>query len=39
MKTYGAEEIYLHHVPAGLPPGTHWMGGWVGTRADLEVTE
>jgi hypothetical protein len=21
------------HSPAALPPGTHWIGGWVGPRA------
>jgi hypothetical protein len=30
------------HVPAALPPkersaGTHWIGGWVGARADLDA--
>jgi hypothetical protein len=32
------------HAPAVLPPrksqpGTHWKGGWVGPRADLDATE
>ena len=31
------------HAPAGLPPqerpGTHWIGGWVGLRAGLDVCE
>jgi hypothetical protein len=31
-----------HHAPAALYPGertagTHWTGGWVGLRADLEA--
>jgi hypothetical protein len=30
------------HVPVALPPGkgapvTHWIGGWVGSRADLDA--
>jgi hypothetical protein len=25
------------HAPAALPPGTHWIGGWVGHRAVLET--
>jgi hypothetical protein len=30
------------HAPAALPPGkeppsTHWIGGWVGSRAILDV--
>jgi hypothetical protein len=30
------------HAPAALPPrernpGTHWIGGWVGTRAVLDA--
>jgi len=30
------------HAPVALPPkkeppGTHWIGGWVGPRADLKV--
>jgi hypothetical protein len=24
------------HAPADLPPGTHWIGGWVGPRAGLD---
>jgi hypothetical protein len=28
-----------HHAPAALPPGTHWIGGWVGPRAGLEDVE
>jgi hypothetical protein len=28
------------HTPTDLPPrktpGTHWIGGWVGPRADLD---
>jgi hypothetical protein len=32
------------HAPAALPtgetaPGTHWLGGWVGPIADLDVME
>jgi hypothetical protein len=32
------------HAPAALlprkePPGTHWMGGWVGPRASLDDVE
>jgi hypothetical protein len=32
------------HTPAALPPreetpGTHWIGGWVGTRAGLDDEE
>jgi hypothetical protein len=32
------------HTPAALPPGevgpgTHWIGGWVGPRAGLDVVE
>jgi hypothetical protein len=31
------------HAPAALPPGkrtgTHFIGGWVGSRADLDVCE
>jgi hypothetical protein len=31
------------HAPAALPPekshGTHWIGGWVGHRTGLEVSE
>jgi hypothetical protein len=32
------------HAPAALPPGketpvTHWLGGWVGTRADMDDVE
>jgi hypothetical protein len=31
-----------HHVPAALypeerTPGTHWIGGWVGPRAGLDI--
>jgi hypothetical protein len=34
-----------HHAPAALyprgkdppPPGTHWIGGWVGPRAGLDA--
>jgi hypothetical protein len=25
------------HDPAALPPGTHWIGGWVGPRAVLDA--
>jgi len=25
------------HVPAALPPGTRWIGGWVGPRSGLDV--
>jgi hypothetical protein len=24
------------HVPASLPPCTHWIGGWVGSRASQD---
>jgi hypothetical protein len=32
------------HAPAGLPPGeivpdTHWIRGWVGPKASLDVVE
>jgi hypothetical protein len=27
------------HVPAALPPGTHWIGGWVGPRVGLGAVE
>jgi hypothetical protein len=32
------------HPPAALPPeeigpGTHWIGGWAGPRAGLDVVE
>jgi hypothetical protein len=27
------------HVPAALPPGTHWIGGWVGPTAGLDAVE
>jgi len=32
------------HAPAALPPGkeppgTHWIGGWVGPRAVLDAVE
>jgi len=31
------------HVPAALPlgeiPGYHWIGGWVGLRAGLDVVD
>jgi hypothetical protein len=32
------------HAPAALPPGesapgTHWIGGWVGPRADVDAVE
>jgi hypothetical protein len=32
----------LLHAPAALPPresdaGTHWIGGWVGSRAVLDA--
>jgi len=31
-------EVRNHlHTPATLPPGTHWIGGWVGSRAGLDV--
>jgi hypothetical protein len=26
-------------TPEGRPPGTHWIGGWVGPRAGLDVME
>jgi len=26
-----------HFIPRKWPPGTHWTGSWVGTRADLEA--
>jgi hypothetical protein len=25
--------------PCSFTPGTHWIGGWVGPRADLDYTE
>jgi hypothetical protein len=25
------------HTPAALPPGTHWIGGWLGPRAVLDA--
>jgi hypothetical protein len=25
------------HAQAALPPGTHWIGGWAGTKAGLDV--
>jgi hypothetical protein len=33
-----------HHVPVDLPPeksphGTHWKGGWVILRIDLDAVE
>jgi hypothetical protein len=33
-----------HHSPAALPPGkvpsdTHWIGGWVGSRAGLDAKD
>jgi hypothetical protein len=27
------------HTPAALPPGTHWIGGWVGPRTGLDEVE
>jgi hypothetical protein len=27
------------HAPAALPPGTHWIGGWVDPRAGLDDVE
>lgn len=41
-------EIYLHSflisclehsTPRGRTPGTNWIGGWVGTRAGLNILE
>jgi len=36
------EVIGQPHAPAALPPkerapGTHWIGGWVGLRAGVDV--
>jgi hypothetical protein len=32
-----------HHAPAALPPGqnpdTHWTGGWVGPRTNVDLFE
>jgi len=25
------------HAPGKEPPGTHWIGGWVGPRAGLDA--
>jgi hypothetical protein len=25
------------HAPVALPPGTHWIGSWVGPRAHLDA--
>jgi hypothetical protein len=26
-------------APTALPPGTHWIGGWVGPRVGLDAVE
>jgi hypothetical protein len=41
MTTYGLVEVQLHQfdVPAALPHGAHEIGGWIGSRASLEVVE
>jgi len=28
-----------HFIPRERTPGTHWIGGWVGPRANLEAVE
>jgi hypothetical protein len=28
-----------HFTPREREPGTHWIGGWVGTRAGLDTME
>jgi hypothetical protein len=49
MKAYGEVEVYPHasliwtldgarrFAPRKRAPGTHWIGGWVGPRAGLDV--
>jgi hypothetical protein len=27
------------HAPAALPPGIHWIGGWMGPRTGLDDVE
>jgi hypothetical protein len=27
------------HAAAALPPGIHWIGGWVGPRVGVDVGE
>jgi hypothetical protein len=26
-----------HFAPKEIPPGTHWLGGWMGPRARLDA--
>jgi hypothetical protein len=50
MKTYGGMTSVLyggewsascpdHFIPKERSPGTNWIGGWVGPRADLGAVE
>jgi hypothetical protein len=31
------EWSHLHPCPMKKPPATHWIGGWMGHRVDLDI--
>jgi hypothetical protein len=48
MKAYGGVDVQIHiFLTSAVAPftpeegalGTHWIGGWVGPRADLDDAE
>jgi hypothetical protein len=39
MEVSGQFHVLAALPPGEIAPGTHWIGGWVGPRADWDATE